>query len=328
MRTHMDVQEGYRPFVVTVKASGAPAAPDGQIAGPPEAGPVERYAPGMGYPGDEGGGPPDSRVDAPAGRRGDRREGTRPSAGPGRGIRVQRGDQLPGQVQRQPPAPGRCVLPRRGRSTGTARGSPDTSGSYPDTGSYPGIARSPDPTSPDSERLLPGPGCRARGPGTPGSDGVRAPRRRNRGPGAEPAGAGADQRRRQRSRARRRAAQPRPPRRPLGGGPPSRENAWRRPERRPGQEIQGGPGNSPASGAPQPRGSLWSAGAFRTAGPGGRGPVRGFPPAPGAPDPVYPPGQFSPWNASALRAASAAGRACLTAGPDPRARSPGTHSWP
>ena len=147
------------------------------------------------------------------------------------------------------------------------------------------------------------------------------PRPRNRGPGGEPAGAGANQRG---------AAipgpapggQPRPPR-ALGGGPPSRENAWRRPERRPGQEIQGGPGNSPASSAPQPRGSLWSAGAFRTAGPGGRGPVRGFPPAPGAPDPVYPPGQFSPWNASALRAASAAGRACLTAGPAPESSEPG-----
>ena len=106
------------------------------------------------------------------------------------------------------------------------------------------------------------------------------------------------------------------------GGSPSRENAWRRPERRPGQEIQGAPGNGSASGASQPRGSLWSAGAFRTAGPSGRGPVRGFPPAPGAPDPVYPPGQFSPWNAPALRAVSAAGRSALTAGSGPETSEP------
>ncbi len=37
---------------------------------------------------------------------------------------------------------------------------------------------------------------------------------------------------------------------------------------------------------------------------GGRGgPVRGYPPGPGQPDPVYPPGQFSPWNRAATRAA-------------------------
>ena len=56
-------------------------------------------------------------------------------------------------------------------------------------------------------------------------------------------------------------------------------------------------------------------GAFRTAGPAGRGPLRGFPPAPGAPDPVYPPGQFSPWNPPAVRSAGPGGR--------PEAR-----SWP
>src|SRR5262252_9994666 len=39
--------------------------------------------------------------------------------------------------------------------------------------------------------------------------------------------------------------------------------------------------------------------------PGGtrRGPLRGFPPAPGQPDPVYPPGQFSPWNRASTRSA-------------------------
>ena len=64
MRTHMDVKEGYRPLLVTVKASGRCGRAGRQIAGPPEVRPVERYAPGMGYPGDEGGGPPDSRLDA------------------------------------------------------------------------------------------------------------------------------------------------------------------------------------------------------------------------------------------------------------------------
>ena len=34
-----------------------------------------------------------------------------------------------------------------------------------------------------------------------------------------------------------------------------------------------------------------------------RGPLRGFPPAPGQPDPVYPPGQFSPWNRASTRTA-------------------------
>ena len=36
---------------------------------------------------------------------------------------------------------------------------------------------------------------------------------------------------------------------------------------------------------------------------GRRGPNRGFPPRPGQPDPVYPPGQFSSWNRAATRAA-------------------------
>jgi hypothetical protein len=313
MRTHMDVQEGYRPFVVTVKASGAQAAPDGQIAGPPEAGPVERYAPGMGYPGDEGGGPPDSRVDAPAGRRGDQREGTgrRRARGGESGYSGETG--YPGRSSGSHRRPDGASSPGAGSYRDSA-GSPDTSGSYP------GIARSPDPTSPDSTGSSPGypgpagpgyPGAMAYAPPAPEPGTRRGTGRRGREPagGSDPGpGAGPP-------------AQAAPP--ALGGGPPSRENAWRRPERRPGQEIQGGSGNSPASSAPQPRGSLWSAGAFRTAGPGGRGPVRGFPPAPGAPDPVYPPGQFSPWNASALRAASAAGRAGLTAGPGSESSEPG-----
>ncbi len=69
-------------------------------------------------------------------------------------------------------------------------------------------------------------------------------------------------------------------------------------------------------------GSLWRAGAFRTGGPGGHGPVRGYPPAPGAPDPVYPPGQFSPWNSPALRNARSAshgapGTAAVADAPEP-----------
>jgi len=154
------------------------------------------------------------------------------------------------------------------------------------------------PSTPGGAEAAPGPGS-GRGTG----------RRRDPAGDSEP-GAGA-------SRAGRQA----PP--AVSGGPPSRENAWRRPDRRPGQEIQGGPGNGPGNGGPSSRGSLWSAGAFRTAGPGGRGPVRGFPPAPGAPDPVYPPGQFSPWNAPALRAVSAAGRPGLATGSDPETSEPG-----
>ncbi|HEY6280121.1 MAG TPA: hypothetical protein VIX86_27840 [Streptosporangiaceae bacterium] len=33
-----------------------------------------------------------------------------------------------------------------------------------------------------------------------------------------------------------------------------------------------------------------------------RGPIRGYPPMPGQPGPVYPPGQFSPWNRPSVRA--------------------------
>ena len=44
--------------------------------------------------------------------------------------------------------------------------------------------------------------------------------------------------------------------------------------------------------------------------------MRGYPPAPGAPDPVYPPGQFSRWNTPALHTASVAGWAGAGAGLD------------
>ncbi len=45
--------------------------------------------------------------------------------------------------------------------------------------------------------------------------------------------------------------------------------------------------------------------------------MRGFPPAPGAPDPVYPPGQFSPWNSPELRTAAGHPGHSAGRGPDP-----------
>jgi hypothetical protein len=49
------------------------------------------------------------------------------------------------------------------------------------------------------------------------------------------------------------------------------------------------------------RGTAPQAGPDRTG--ARRGPLRGFPPPPGQPGPVYPPGQFSPWNRASTRAA-------------------------
>ncbi|MGH3275392.1 MAG: hypothetical protein ACRDNZ_13855 [Streptosporangiaceae bacterium] len=40
----------------------------------------------------------------------------------------------------------------------------------------------------------------------------------------------------------------------------------------------------------------------------GKGPVRGFPPAPGQPAPLYPPGQFAAWNRMSAARGSSAGR--------------------
>jgi hypothetical protein len=69
-----------------------------------------------------------------------------------------------------------------------------------------------------------------------------------------------------------------------------------------------------ASGAAQP-GSIPPGSAFYGAagGTAGKGPVRGFPPAPGQPGPVYPPGQFSAWNRAP--GGAMAGRAGRTAWP-------------
>ena len=354
MRTHMDVQEGYRPLLVTVKASddagrpgrplrvgraGDPPWPGRQIAGPPEVRFIERYAPGMGYPGDEGGGPPDSRLDARA-----RRAALSSQSRAAQPWAVSpRRPAAPGEEE-----PGEAVGRRRAPATGPAETGEDrpaqlgyggrsgyggetsypggSSGSHrrPDgpTSSYPGPAPGPAPAgyaaSPPAGTGYP-PATQGTGhpPATPGTGYPPA----TRGTGAGRSGA----RRRREPGA---GGQPgrnttSPASTTTSVGPSSRENAWRRPERLPGQEIQGAPANGSAGGGSQPRGSLWSAGAFRTAGPGGRGPVRGFPPAPGAPDPVYPPGQFSPWNAPALRAASAAGRPGLTAGAGPETAEPG-----
>jgi hypothetical protein len=59
------------------------------------------------------------------------------------------------------------------------------------------------------------------------------------------------------------------------------------------REDDGGqhPGLFPAGGIPASQAMYGSAG-----GTAGKGPVRGFPPAPGQASPVYPPGQFSAWN--------------------------------
>jgi hypothetical protein len=62
----------------------------------------------------------------------------------------------------------------------------------------------------------------------------------------------------------------------------------------PGYRSQrpGGPGGHQAG--PAAPGSDWPGPAMSDA--AGRGPVRGFPPAPGQPPPLYPPGQFAAWN--------------------------------
>src|SRR6202035_3730463 len=100
----------------------------------------------------------------------------------------------------------------------------------------------------------------------------------------------------------------------------SRENVWHRPAGRLEHEIQGGVGQRSGD-RPRTGGSLWGVGAFRTAGPAGRGPLRGFPPAPGAPDPGYPPGQASWPNVASERGYS------LLAVSDPSADMTATQTW-
>ncbi len=195
MRTHMDVQEGYRPFVVTVKASGDTGRPGGQIAGPPETGTVERYAPGMGYPGNEGGGPPDSRLDALAGRRSDQHErtGRRRARAEESGYGGESGQ--PGRSSGSHRRPDGASSPGTGAYRGSA-GPPEA------TGPYPGIARSltPAPTGP-----YPGQAAGPAGPGYPGAT-AYAPASAGTGDQARNRPARARSSRGQRSRARRRAA--------------------------------------------------------------------------------------------------------------------------
>jgi len=201
-------------------------------------------------------------------------------------------------------------------------GSAAGSGAYPQTSASGSPLAAPPAGRTGSHRRHPPAGADTGfRPGTPASGapgGAPEPAREaetgrgRRGRGRDAGREGRDSPRgRESARAGARSA-PQPP-----AGDTSRENAWRRPARTAGDEIQGGFGTG---GLPSrdggPGGSLWRAGAFRTTGPGGRGPVRGYPPAPGAPDPVYPPGQFSPWNTPALPTASVVGRAGAAAALD------------
>jgi hypothetical protein len=54
------------------------------------------------------------------------------------------------------------------------------------------------------------------------------------------------------------------------------------------------PGTGPSSGPGSPDSSQWYGSA--AGGAAGKGPVRGYPPVPGQPPPMYPPGQFAAWN--------------------------------
>ena len=131
-------------------------------------------------------------------------------------IRVRRGDQLPRRIQRQSPAPGRphLVLPRPGSRPG------------------PGWIRGVSPGRHGLPACHAGDGTPARypghrlPPGDPGTGAGRSGARRRREPGAG-------------GQPGRNTTSPASP--TTSVGPSSRENAWRRPERRPGQEIQGAP---------------------------------------------------------------------------------------
>jgi hypothetical protein len=63
-----------------------------------------------------------------------------------------------------------------------------------------------------------------------------------------------------------------------------------------GRREPGPDGHSGGHGRPSP----WRGTA--ATGPGGKGPVRGYPPLPGQPLPMYPPGQFAAWNRGRSRA--------------------------
>ncbi|HEU5417205.1 MAG TPA: hypothetical protein VFV41_05905 [Streptosporangiaceae bacterium] len=98
---------------------------------------------------------------------------------------------------------------------------------------------------------------------------------------------------------------------PPSGGPGSGGPASGGPAR--GGYASGGNGSAggyaPSGGfrSPGDPGSAGSGGGWRAATPAntavGKGPIRGFPPAPGQPPPFYPPGQFAAWNAPGARPA-------------------------
>jgi hypothetical protein len=103
-----------------------------------------------------------------------------------------------------------------------------------------------------------------------------------------------------------RAARPARDARPAQGALPRRERAAAL--ERDGEAGGGWPAAGPR---PRPRnsgdgavrgGAPARSPAGRDTPPGRRGPLRGFPPLPGQPDPVYPPGQFSAWNRPSTRA--------------------------
>jgi hypothetical protein len=69
--------------------------------------------------------------------------------------------------------------------------------------------------------------------------------------------------------------------------------------------VPGYAGDRPPTGDTGRQAAVRTSGGWRgaMAGTAAKGPVRGFPPAPGQPPPVYPPGQFSAWNRAARPAA-------------------------
>jgi hypothetical protein len=79
------------------------------------------------------------------------------------------------------------------------------------------------------------------------------------------------------------------PRQGAERGQPGSESSLFTPGYRDGRQ----PAAEPAGDAPRPGSRYgWAGGAAA------KGPVRGFPPAPGQPPPLYPPGQFAAWNRS------------------------------
>jgi hypothetical protein len=239
----------------------------------------------MGYPGDDGGGPPDTRRSTLWAADPDQDWPEPPADGPTPSGDLWAPAAAPGPP-RQPTGP------NYPNATTAQPGRPPQPGGAATTG--------PPVRGRTSHRRAPGPDTPAGPPPPSGADPLDGrDNRESRGRHGTGGSRG------------RRAAQPAAP-------PPPHEDASRRPPRRSSDELQGGTRPPGPAGT---GGSLWSSGAFRTAGPSGRGPVRGYPPAPGAPDPVYPPGQFSPWNSAELR--TAPGRPDLGGGPGPDPAEPG-----